>query len=130
MNDTAGTTIGTKIDMLYQARAERLDLEAEVATKKAEEKRISEEILGILASSGLNGARGLSATASISHKVRPNVVDWDALYAYIRENGMFELLHKRVTSTLWEAMVADGNEVPGIASDEYVTLSLTKATRG
>ena len=129
MDEIQSITVGTKIDMLYQARKERLELEREVDTRKAEEKRLSEEIIADLKNNGLDGARGTSATAAISHKVRPNVIDWDSVYAYITEHGMFELLHKRITSTLWEAMVSDGDAVPGIVPEEYETLSLTKAAK-
>lgn len=123
-------SIGTKIDELYEARAARLKLEAQVKDLKAVETQIKEDIVASLSASGLQGAKGNVATASITHKVRPIVHDWDAVYGYIRDNDMFALLHQRITTTLWGAMREEGEEVPGIAAEDYTDLSLTKATRG
>ena len=122
-------SIGTKIDELYQARAARLTLEAQVKDLKAVETQIKEDIIAELSTSGLQGAKGQVATASITHKVRPIVHDWDAVYEYIHKNDMFALLHQRITTTLWGAMRDEGEEVPGIAAEDYVDLSLTKASR-
>jgi len=122
-------SIGTKIDELYAARASRLTLEAQVKSLKEVETKIKADIIAELDTSGLQGAKGNVATASITHKIRPIVHDWNAVYAYIHKNDMFALLHQRITTTLWGAMHDEGEEVPGIATEYYMDLSLTKAAR-
>jgi hypothetical protein len=121
--------IGEKIDKLYEARSARLRLEAQVKELKAQETDIKTSIMAELAESGLQGAKGQIATASLTYKVQPDVKDWDAVYAYIKANDAFNLLHRRITTTLWESMLDDGEEIPGIIAAHITDLSLTKSTR-
>ena len=123
------TSIGSMIDGLYDLRAQRLAIEKQVEELKAAETEMREAIIGTLKESGLEGAKGEAATASLQYKIKPNVQDWDAVYAYIRENDMFALLQKRLTTTLWAALQEDGITVPGTEGIPIVDLSLTKSKR-
>lgn len=122
-------SIGNMIDSLYDLRAQRLAIEKQVEELKARETAAKEEILRILKESGLEGAKGEVATASIQYKIKPNVVDWDAVFTYIRDNDMFALLQKRLTTTLWAALQEDGILVPGTEPIPIVDLSLTMSKR-
>jgi hypothetical protein len=117
------------IDSLYNLRAQRLAIEKQVEELKARETATKEEILFLLKESGLEGAKGEVATASIQYKIKANVTDWDAVYAYIRDNDMFALLQKRLTTTLWAALQEDGILVPGTEPMALTDLSLTKSKR-
>lgn len=121
--------LGNMIDGLYDLRAQRLAIEKQVEELKASETAMKEAILGTLKESGLEGAKGEVATASVQYKIKPNVQDWDAVYTYIRENDMFALLQKRLTTTLWAALQEDGITVPGTEPIPIVDLSLTKSKR-
>ena len=118
--------IGQKIDALYQLRAQRLEIEKQVNELKAHEAAAKQEIIDTLKSLSLEGAKGTAATAAITYKVKPNVTDWDAFYAYIKRENMFELLHKAVTVSLWTSLKDDGTIVPGTEPVALVDLSLTK----
>jgi hypothetical protein len=122
-------SIGTMIDSLYNLRAQRLAIEKQVEELKARETATKEEILFLLKESGLEGAKGEVATASIQYKIKANVTDWDAVYSYIRDNDMFALLQKRLTTTLWAALQEDGILVPGTEPMALTDLSLTKSKR-
>jgi len=121
--------LGTMIDGLYDLRAQRLAIEKQVEELKASETAMKEAILGTLKESGLEGAKGEVATASIQYKIKANVTDWNAVYDYIREQDMFALLQKRLTTTLWAALQEDGITVPGTEPIPVVDLSLTKRKR-
>lgn len=121
--------IGMMIDGLYDLRAQRLAIEKQVADLKARETATKEEILSILNEQGLNGAKGLIATAAITHKTVPVVTDWDAVYTFIRDQNMFALLQKRLTASLWAALAEDGVAVPGTEPQTVTDLSFTKSTR-
>lgn len=122
-------SIGSMIDGLYDLRAQRLAIEKQVEELKASETQMREAIISTLKESGLEGAKGEVATASIQYKIKPNVTDWDAVYAYIREQDMFALLQKRLTTTLWAALQEDGITVPGTEPVPVVDLSLTRSKR-
>lgn len=122
-------SIGNMIDSLYDLRAQRLAIEKQVEELKARETATKQEIIDLLKASSLEGAKGEVATASIQYKIKPNVTDWDAVYAYIRDNDMLALLQKRLTTTLWAALQEDGILVPGTEPMALTDLSLTKSKR-
>ena len=121
--------IGTLIDSLYALRAKRLELEKVVEGHKQEEQRMRDEIIAILNTTGLRGAKGMAATAALVHKTKPQVTDWDQVYNYIRSTGEFGLLHKRITEGLWGALREDGFTVPGTEPIVLTDLSLTKGAK-
>lgn len=47
---------------------------------------------------------GKEVTAAMEDAIAPKVEDWDEVYAYIRQNNRFDLLHKRVSSGLINEM--------------------------
>jgi hypothetical protein len=119
--------IGEVIDSLYEQRTLRLDLERQVADMKKTENELKQQIISRLDELQLASGRGAGATATITHKTTANVTDWPALYQYIKDNNMFELLHRRLTTTLWAAIEDTGEHVPGTEPFVVVDLSLTKA---
>jgi len=121
--------IGEVIDSLYTLRSQRLELENQVKDMKKTETEIKQSIIARLDELQLASGRGAAATATITHSTTANVTDWPALYTYIKDNNMFELLHRRLTTTLWAAIEADGTHVPGTEPFVVVDLSLTKATK-
>ena len=121
--------LGKQIDDLYAIRAKRLEFEQTVKDLKANEAQLKEALIQELKEGGLEGAKGQTATAALQYKITPNVTDWDAVYAFIQSQGMFELLHKRLTTTLWAALQDDGVLVPGTEPMAIVDLSLTKSKR-
>ncbi len=118
--------IGSKIDALYTARSIRLKLEKEIEALKKQEAEAKQEILTLLQDASLQGAKGAVATATVTHKVKPTVTDWDQVYAFIKEKDMLPLLHKRLTEGLWDSLREDGITVPGTESMVLTDLSLTK----
>ena len=122
-------SIGQQIDGLYQLRAQRLEIEKQVEALKSREAAAKQEIIETLKTLSLEGAKGDMATASITYKIKPNVTDWEAVYAFIRDKDMFALLQKRLTSSLWDALREDGIVVPGTEEQPVVDLSLTKSKR-
>ena len=123
------TELGVRIDTLYDLSAQRLAIEKQVEELKASETQMKEAILSTLREANLEGAKGSVATAAIQYKIKPNVTDWDAVYTFIREQDMFALLQKRLTTTLWTALQDDGITVPGTEPIPVVDLSLTKSKR-
>lgn len=126
---TTPKPIGEVIDSLYAARTARLELENQVKDMKKTETELKQQIISRLDELQLASGRGAKATATVTHSTTANVTDWPALYQYIKDNNMFELLHRRLTTTLWSALEADGQHVPGTEPFVVVDLSLTKAAQ-
>jgi hypothetical protein len=119
--------VGDLIDLLYQKREERLKMQGEVDNLEMEEKAIREAIISNLGEQGLQGGKGMVATASITRRVVGAPKDWDALYGYIQSTGSFDLLHKRISDTAYRDRLEQGVVVPGLEPVELVGLSLVKA---
>lgn len=118
--------LGTRIDALYALRATRLLLEKDIDALKKQEAEAKQEIIDALKAANMQGGKGAAATASITYKTKPQVTDWDAVYAFIKKKDMPSLLHKRLTEGLWQSLQDDGIVVPGTEAMTLVDLSLTK----
>jgi len=53
------------------------------------------------------------ASVSISETVVPNVVDWDAFHAYVKDTSNFSLLHRKVTAAAYRELLELGQMPPG-----------------
>lgn len=123
-------SLGHMIDSLYAARADRIEKQREVDAMKLQERDLQASIMAKLEKQGISSGRGSLATASITKSVQPQVADWKKVYAYIRKEDAFHLLHQRVASTAWRELHEAGKKVPGIEAMPVQDLSLTKASKG
>jgi len=124
-----GLTLGEAIDHLYTVRAERLALAKKVKEKQVDEAKAKLDVLKKLGEMGLEKASGKLATAGILTDDVPFIKDWDAIYAYIKENDRFDLIQKRIGVVAWRELYQDGILVPGTEAAVDTDLSLTKSTR-
>ena len=122
-------TLGECADAAYELRAKRLDLEEQVKKMKADEERLKNHIFETFDEAHINGAKGNIASASITEELKPAVEDWDAVWAYIRENNEFDLLEKRMSRVAYRERFEQGVVIPGTQGFLYKKLSLTKISR-
>ena len=127
---TVPATLGEAIDKLHtlaKAREEKqAKFDKEIAAEKLLETEIEQHILLLLQKMNLSGSRGKTAQVSIKPKTVPQVQDWLAVFEWVRENNQFPLIQKRLATTAWKEMVEDGVVIPGIKSETFSTLSVTK----
>ena len=74
-------TIGACIDMLYEQRAVRLQLQKTIDNAKAEEAKLQDHIIETFGKSEIRGAKGDVATAAIKSEVVVTLEDWDTFLA-------------------------------------------------
>ena len=122
-------SIGSLTDELYEIRSQRLALEKEADGLKSRESAISSYLIKRLQADDTEAVRGTKAMFSLSHKVVPEVLDWESLYSFIVDNHAFSLLQKRIGSMAWGEYLDSGLVVPGTAALEVTKYNLTK-TRG
>ncbi len=124
-------TLGGKIDFIYNLRAERLALqkkyEEEIESLKQQEKSIRGMIIAELKANKMKSGRGADCTATITKDVRPWVMDWDAVYAWVRKTGNLEIFEKRILKSAFVERWEAGEGIPGIEAKSDEDLSLTKA---
>ena len=117
-------TLGGCADELWRLRQERLELQKQVDLIASRESALREHIIQTLPKSDATGVAGALCRVAVVTKVVPQVNDWPALYAYIKKNSAFELLHRRVTDTAIRERWEDGKVVPGVTAIQVPTVSL------
>lgn len=121
--------LGACIDLAYNLRKERLAAEKTVAEMKAAEENIRNHLFATFGEEGLEGAKGSIATASVSEELKPQVDDWDQVYAYIVEKEAWDLLEKRMSRVAFRDRFEAGEYVPGTQAFNHKKLSLVKSNR-
>lgn len=119
-------TIGARVDRLAELADRLEDIEAGKKAVQREYDALEANLLETLPKSELDGATGTKAVVRIARTVVPNAEDWEAIYAYVKKNGAWELLQRRLSATAcrerWEA----GKTIPGIDQFTKVSLRLSK----
>ena len=122
-------TLGETIDLLYSARAARLELEKQVTVLKDREAAVKNHLMSNFDKAGLEGAKGKVATASIKYTTTATVTDWSALWTYIHKTKSEELIQKRVSITALRELWDNNKVVPGVESGTVMDISLTKVSK-
>jgi len=121
--------LGETIDLLYETRQQRLELEKSAQELKSKETQLREELLDMLSSIGLEKASGKQATVGIRRNEVPLVVEWEDIHQFIKTSDRFDLLQKRLSAPAWRELYQSGIFVPGTVMGIDTELSLTKSTR-
>lgn len=119
-------TIGACIDQMYKLRAKRQQIEKQAEDVKQQEAELEKHILDSFNKTDLDGARGKLAVAGITQSTVPTVKDWDQLYRYIKKEGAFDLLQRRVSATAYRERLEAEEVVPGVEPFNVIKLSLKK----
>ena len=110
------------INELIKERAVVKDAIADLNAQLKEINRTKEELdyqlLTKLDEQGLSRTANGDASVSINQDTVPEVVDWDAFYAYVKATDDFSLLQRRVSSTAYKELRKLGEEVPGLQPRE------------
>jgi hypothetical protein len=117
-------------DLLSQyitVRAERLALDKQAADVKKFEEELKSAIIAKYKEQGITGMGGILGTVNMSKIEEPVAQDWLSIWGYIRENGEFELLHKRLTNTAVRERWDAGVEIPGVGKQDVYRLSVSGA---
>ena len=117
-----------ELAVLYQKkRDERLAMDKQAAKLAEEEAALKNQVFDALHAANINSVGNSKHVFAIVTKMEPQVEDWPALYAHIKQTGHFELLFRRINAAAvkerWENTVL----VPGVAAFPVEKLSITKA---
>ena len=114
-------------------RVEELDKQAAHANQAA---RVASEELeaakSLLASAmeeqGTDIVRKEGFTVTLNDKERPNVVDWDAFYQYVKRSGNLQLFERRVSSRAYSEIMESrkSKPMPGVTTFKYRALAVRR----
>lgn len=115
------------VDAYIAKRDERLKMDKEAAALKEHEDDLHKTIIAKLREQGATAYGGLRGVVKLHEKQEPNVEDWPATYAFIKENDAWELLHKRITVTAVKERWDAGEAVPGVGRVTKYNLTVSKS---
>lgn len=126
-------TLGARVDQLHAAREEKRRIEAELKSQNGVIEGLERELLTTMEEQGLERATGKAATVSVQTLVKPNVVDWEAFYRYIKRNNYWHLLERRPSATgcreLFEKNPGKmGTAIPGVVPFEKRQINMRSNT--
>lgn len=101
----APLTVSQIMAQMFRIRAARAELAVKEKELVAEWEAFETQLLGKLDEQGSVRVSSLQGTASVSEQILPLVEDWDAYYAYIKENDAWHLLQRRPAVNAYREMV-------------------------
>lgn len=107
-------TIGGLTDKLIDLREQKRVHEAEITKLEALYKEAEETLMAKLEAEGSDKGSGKKGTVSVTSSTVANVVDWDALNAWIAKTKNFQLYQRRVSDPAFREMLESKGVVPGI----------------
>lgn len=129
-----GMKIGTLVDRYFAARAERLELEREVAKRKAKEQEWGDKLREAMNAEKTDKASSESGSVSLKTIDVARVEDWDALYEFIVRRKAPHLLYRRVNDANLQEMLEHDAKlrrvgVPGVRWETAQKMTATAARR-
>lgn len=118
--------ISDLIDKYVETKALKESLNEDI--KKANEKlaTIEADIMEQMASTGITQAASDKASCTMRETLHPAIEDWNAFYSYVASTNQFELLHKRLSSTVFRERWEAGETIPGTKASSVWELSVRR----
>lgn len=118
------------IAKINELKAQRRKLDSQASALKAQQNELEEAVMSSLFAQGIVGTKVQGFSVGINSQPKYSVLDWDALYAHIKENSAFELLNKALKNASVKDLVSEGYspedlKAMGIDPDPFVTKSLS-----
>lgn len=118
------------VDEYDAARDTRLAADREAESLKKDETALADRIVAELNSQGVRYAAGTVKRVKLTPQSKPKAEDWPLFYLYMKEEGAFDLLQKRLSEAAIKERTEDGIVIPGIVFNEFFKLSLGKIDNG
>ena len=118
--------LGKAIDKLHELREQKRVLEDEIKQIKQTMEEEELNIFAMLEEQDIPGARGHTATVSITEAVVPVIENDDVFFDHILQTGDVHLLERRPSVRAYRELTEAGEEVPGLRPFTRRTLSLRK----
>lgn len=110
------------ITELKKTKDQIKDLNNEVKELKGREDELARSLMTEMDKTGLKRMANDLATVSVATEAVPNVDNWDEFRAYVKDNDLWELLHKRVSATACREL-AMTETIPGVSFRDLTKLN-------
>jgi hypothetical protein len=118
--------INDLINKFVDIKARKESLASEIKTCNEDLAKIEADIMEQMSNAGISQAGSDKATCFMKSTPSPSIVDWNAFYSYVAETKQFELLHKRLSSTVFRERWDAGETIPGTKMTPVWELSVRR----
>lgn len=86
------------------------------------------QLLAKLNSLGMDSAKCASGTVFKSHRTSAQVADWDFVLKFVQDNGLWNMLEKRVSKAAVEQYKDEHGDIPpGISWRDEITVNIRRS---
>lgn len=121
--------LGEKIDLAFELRERKRELDAESKQVGAEIEQLKLEIREELDQQGTLSTRSGLAAATITETVVPHIADWDEAVQWIMDNEATYLIRRQISAGAYRDMLKAGDTIPGIEPFTKREVSLRKLSK-
>ena len=125
MSEFTAKADGDLLDRIVEPRGEPAEVSEQEKMTKGEIDAIEDELLTRMNDRKTDRLSNDKLTASKTTTVHASVLDWDAVYDFIKTSGDFSLVQKRISETAYRELLAMG-QVPGIIPKEVTKVGFRK----
>lgn len=125
MSEFTAKADGDLLDRIVVLREELAEVAEQEKFIKGEISAIEDELLTRMDERKTDRLSNDKLTASKTTTVHASVLDWDAVYDFIKTSGDFSLVQKRISETAYRELLAMG-QVPGIIPKEVTKVGFRK----
>jgi hypothetical protein len=119
-------TLGELIRERYELREEKRELARQDKNVTALMTINQDKIIEQLDAQSLDSTKVNGVNVTVGEQQMPSVTDWDAFYAWIKENDAFYMLERRPSAGPYREMLAMGEEIPGVGTFVKYSINMTK----
>lgn len=125
-------TIDQLVDAYIQLRDKKAQLkarhDAEMAPITAMLDKVEVRVLQQLQAMGVESARTAAGTAYLQKRTSASVADWDSFLAFVREQGMWQMLeHRAAKGAVDEYAAQNGDLPPGLNYRQEVVVNFRRS---
>lgn len=116
--------LGQLVDELWEQRERKRQLNEHLKTIETGIDALTSELIERMEKEGLDKMSGKAASLTVSPSLNPNIEDWDAVCAFIKRSGNWQLIRRQLNPEPWRELMTTRGAVPGTTSFIKKTLNM------
>lgn len=117
-------TLGELSDQLWEAREKKRELAAQAKIIETEIDGITSILLERMEAEKLESVKGSVASLTVTPSTQPNIEDWEAVCAFIKKTGNWQLIRRQLNPEPWRELMTGKTGVPGTVAFVKKTINM------
>jgi hypothetical protein len=126
MSEVISSHLPDLVNQYISIRAQRLELDRQSKVVKEAEDDLQKVIVSKMREGDMKALGAANGLVKLHESEEPVAENWEEIWAFIKANDAWELLHKRITITAVKERWNDGVAVPGVGKSTVYKLTVSK----